>query len=87
MAQLLYATFIGLMFGILLLVTKKIYPLIIVHALVDFSADFGEAGMPVLQKVVDTASLENAILIVLLTSPCLIYALVLMARYKYIEVK
>ncbi|MBB6523045.1 CPBP family intramembrane glutamic endopeptidase [Pseudoteredinibacter isoporae] len=86
-AQLFYATFIGLMFGILLVVTKRIYPLIIVHALIDFFADFGEVGLPVLQKAADPSSLENAILIVLLTSPCLIYALVLMARYKYVEVK
>ncbi|GAA6152884.1 CPBP family intramembrane glutamic endopeptidase [Pseudoteredinibacter isoporae] len=82
-AQLFYASFIGLMFGILLIVCKRIYPLIIVHALIDFFADIGEVGLPVQQTVADPVSMENALLIVILTLPCLIYALILMYRYRY----
>lgn len=87
LAQLFYATFIGLMFGILLVVTKRIYPLIIVHALIDFVADFAEIGLPIQEKVANPTSLENAVLIVLLTSPCLIYAIVLMFKYKHANTK
>ncbi|WP_299772601.1 CPBP family intramembrane glutamic endopeptidase [uncultured Pseudoteredinibacter sp.] len=85
MAQLAFASFIGLMFGIVLVLTKRIYPLIIIHAVVDLFADLGEVGMPIQEKLNEAGSLENALLIILLTSPCLIYALVLMVRYKQEE--
>lgn len=84
-AQLAFASFIGLMFGIVLVLTKRIYPLIIIHAIIDLFADLDEVGMPIQEKVAEAGSLENALLIILLTSPCLIYALVLMVRYKQEE--
>ncbi|WKB82419.1 type II CAAX endopeptidase family protein [Cellulophaga lytica] len=85
LTQVLYATFIGIMFGFLLVITKRIYPLIIVHALIDFVADLDVVGLPIKQKIAEATSLENAILITLLALPCLIYGLFLMKKYKLTE--
>ncbi|SEK31523.1 hypothetical protein SAMN04487910_0231 [Aquimarina amphilecti] len=81
LSQIIYATFIGVMFGTLLVVTKRIYPLIIIHAIIDFVGDFETIGLPVKKTVSESGSLENAILITLLISPCLLYGIFLMKKY------
>lgn len=81
-SQVFYATFIGVMFGTLLVITRRLYPLIIIHAIVDFTGDFTEVGIPIQQQLNEAMSLENAILIALLVSPCLFYGVFLMTRNK-----
>ncbi|EZH72365.1 abortive infection protein [Aquimarina atlantica] len=85
LSQVCYATFIGVMFGVLLVITKRIYPLIIVHAIIDFVGDLDSAGFPIKEKISDPTSIENAIIITLLALPCLLYGIFLMKKYALIE--
>ena len=81
-SQIFFATFIGAMFGVLLVLTKRIYPLIIIHTIIDFVAKLDSAGKPVKNIISEPTSLENSILTVLLVLPCLIYALFLIKKYS-----
>lgn len=81
-SQVFYATFIGLTFGFLLVVTKSIYPLIIIHALNNFVAGLDSAGAPILEKISNPTSLENAIFIILLALPCFLYGLYLIKKME-----
>ena len=73
------------MFGTLLVVTKRLYPLIIIHALIDFVAKLDSTGVPIKQKITESTSIENAVFITLVILPCLIYGLFLMKKYKLTE--
>ncbi len=79
-SQVFYATFIGLTFGFLLIITKSIYPLIIIHAINNFIAGLDSAGAPIIEKISNPTSLENAILIVFLALPCFLYGLFLIRK-------
>lgn len=79
-SQLFFATFIGVMFGALLLVTKRVYPLIILHAIIDFVAKIDAINSPVKEVVSDPMDLESAILTILLTLPCLFYGLYIVKK-------
>jgi len=81
-SQAAFATFIGVMFGVLLLITKRIYPLIIIHAVIDFAAKLDAVGVPIEEKITEPMSIENSILVTLLVLPCLIYGIILMVKYK-----
>ncbi len=81
-SQVLYATFIGFMFGVLLLVTKRLTPLIIVHALIDFAAKIDDMGAP-LDKTSESYSLSAAVFITLLVLPCFIYGWYLTKKIKW----
>jgi membrane protease YdiL (CAAX protease family) len=85
LSQVCFATFIGVMFGFLLVITKRLYPLIIIHAIIDFVAKLDSAGIPIKEKISQSMSIENAIFITLLALPCLIYGIYLMKKYKLIE--
>ncbi|MGJ8734104.1 MAG: CPBP family intramembrane glutamic endopeptidase [Cellulophaga sp.] len=85
LAQLIYATFIGVMFGFLLVITKRLYPLIIVHTIIDFVADLDVVGMPIKEKISELMSLETAALITVLALPCFIYGIFLMIKYKLVK--
>ena len=85
MSQVFFATFIGVMFGFLLVITKKIYPLIVIHTIIDFAAKLDLTGLPIKEKISASMSIENAILITLLASPCLLYGIFLMKKYELIE--
>lgn len=80
-SQVLFATFIGALFGVLLLITKRIYPLIIIHAAIDFAAKIDTVGIPVAATQSEGTSLANAMLITLLVLPCFLVALFLMRKY------
>jgi len=84
-SQVFFATFIGVMFGFLLVITKRIYPLIIIHAIIDFVAKLDSTGISIKQKIVEPTSVENAVLSTLLVLPCLIYGIFLMKKYRLIE--
>ncbi|MFT4851538.1 MAG: membrane protease YdiL (CAAX protease family) [Sediminicola sp.] len=85
LSQISFATFIGVMFGILLVITKRIYPLIIIHAIIDFVAKLDATGLPIKEKTHEIVSAESAFFIVLLSLPCLIYAIFLIKKYELIE--
>ncbi|MEO9570668.1 MAG: CPBP family intramembrane glutamic endopeptidase [Polaribacter sp.] len=81
-SQLFFATFIGFMFGALLLITKRIYPLIIIHAIIDFVAKLDSLGKPIKETVYDPMDIESAIFTVILVLPCLIYGLIIFRKYS-----
>lgn len=81
MSQVLYATFIGVMFGMLLLVTKRLAPLIIIHAIIDFTAKLDGMGIPKsFEGPKDPTSATQGLIVALIILPCLIYGLVI-SRY------
>lgn len=80
LSQVCFALFIGLMFGALLVITKRIYPLIILHSIIDFFGKLDATGLPVQEKSGAPMVLENAIFISVLALPCLVYALILLKR-------
>ena len=73
------------MFGFLLVITKRIYPIIIVHAIIDFVAKLDSTGIPIKEKISESMSIENAIFIGLLALPCFLYGIFLMKKYELIE--
>lgn len=81
-SQVVIACCIGMLFGVLLIITKRIYPLIAIHTLIDFVAKLDKAGIPAHKTITDPTSLENSLLSILLVSPCLIYSLFLLKRIK-----
>lgn len=83
LSQVGYATFIGIMFGMLLVITRRIYPLIIIHAIVDFVGDFDTIGVSMKNTTINSISFENAILITLLVLPCLLYGIFMMKKYQF----
>ncbi|WP_350287002.1 CPBP family intramembrane glutamic endopeptidase [uncultured Croceitalea sp.] len=85
LSQVFFATFIGLMFGFLLLIVKRIYPLIIAHALIDFVAKLDRVGWPIEEQSTEAMSFENAVIIVLLVLPCLIYGIFLAKKYPLVK--
>ncbi|WP_299709982.1 CPBP family intramembrane glutamic endopeptidase [uncultured Tenacibaculum sp.] len=80
-SQFLFATFIGVMFGALLIITKRIYPLIIIHMLIDFAAKIDDIGSPLLESSASETSLAGAIVTTLFTLPCLFYGMYIMKKY------
>ncbi|WP_121908426.1 CPBP family intramembrane glutamic endopeptidase [Ulvibacter antarcticus] len=74
-SQLFFATFIGVMFGVVLLITKRIYPLIIIHAAIDFVAKLDSMGNPAAAQISNPTSLTNSIATSLIVLPCLLYAI------------
>lgn len=81
-AQVFYATFIGVMFGMLLLVTKRLAPLIIIHAIIDFVAKLDTMGIPKSVEGRDPTSAINALITVLIILPCFIYGMVISRKIK-----
>ncbi|MEE9406765.1 MAG: CPBP family intramembrane glutamic endopeptidase [Polaribacter sp.] len=74
-SQVFFATFIGVMFGAILMVIKRVYPLIIIHAIIDFVAKLDTVGQPIKETTSNAIDVESAILTILLTLPCLIYGI------------
>lgn len=80
MAQFFYAFFIGMGFGSVFYYTKRIYPLIIIHGLIDFASGLDRLGMINYQSSTD--NFMNSLFIILLLSPYLFYALFLFKKLK-----
>lgn len=79
-SQVFFATFIGVMFGAILLVVKRVYPLIIIHAAIDFAAKLDGINKPIKESVSSAMDLESAFFTIVLTLPCLIYGLYLIKK-------
>lgn len=81
LSQVFFATFIGFCFGVLVLVIKRLYPLIIAHTLIDFFAKTDTLGHNFqIQNAVPT-SLEIAILNILIVLPVFIYEYVIFKKF------
>ena len=93
--QVCFATFIGVMFGAILLRTHKIWPLVLIHALIDYAAKIDE--LPIVREITETVTevsetsngdaIGGLIGIILITIPCLIYGLVLLRKVKVEDVQ
>lgn len=84
LTQVLYGTFIGVMFGPLLLRTHKIWPLVIIHALIDFVAKLDDI-IPVSETVENSGgqmNFQGLLITTLIMLPCLIYGLVLLRKVQ-----
>ena len=79
-AQLAYASFIGLAFGATLYLTKRIYPLILIHTLIDFFSKFDSIGTA--YPIEGQLTGEGCIILILLLSPYLFYAIYLFSKIK-----
>lgn len=88
--QVLYATFIATMFGALLLRTHKIWPLIILHALIDFVGNlekFQVTETTIKLTPKEPQELGDSIIIVLALLPCFIYGLLLLGKVKIDDIQ
>ena len=83
-AQVFFATFIGTMFGALLLRTHKIWPLVVLHAVIDIAGNLDKLATPqVVKKVAEAeGDLINSIAITIIVLPCFIYGLILLRKVK-----
>lgn len=84
-AQVCFATFIGTMFGAILLRTNKLWPLIILHALIDLIGNLDK--LEVTKKVTENStvvenSLQDSIILTVVVLPCFIYGLFLLRKVK-----
>lgn len=79
LVQLYYATIIGVLFGLWMLKTKRLFPLIIVHTSIDFFGDLDVVGIPVvLSDKSNAMSLEEALAVFVVFIPCILYILYLL---------
>lgn len=83
-AQVLFATFIGTMFGAILLRTNKLWPLILIHAIIDIfgNLDIFEFAKEVVEKPTIEEQLTNSIVVTVVVLPCFIYGLILLRKVK-----
>lgn len=81
-SQVFFALFIGVLFGALLLRTKRLYPLIIIHALIDFFAKLDGMGIAKTTTEVtkQTSSLTSAVVTTLVVAPCLIFGIIMLRK-------
>jgi len=86
LSQVLFATFIGVMFGFLLLLTKRVYPLIGIHALIDFVAKLDTAGIPKTLENTSPTSFTNSIITTIVVLPCFFYACFLIRKIDFKEI-
>jgi len=82
LAQVAFATFIGVMFGALLLLTKRLFPLAILHALIDFAAKLDGLGEDYTSGIQASSTLVGSAVIALIVLPCLIYGLRILKKGK-----
>lgn len=90
LTQVVYATFIGTMFGALLLRTHKIWPLVLLHALIDLSGNlekFQSTESTVNIASQGNATLEDSLVISLLLLPSFIYGLILLRKVRLDDVR
>ncbi len=83
LTQVGFATFLGVMFGGILLRTNNMFGIAMLHAFIDFAAKLDSVGIPIdFNKVVEEDSLMNSIFILIIVLPCLVYGLILIKKAK-----
>ena len=83
--QVVFATFIGFFFGVLLLKTNKLIPLAIMHALINFS--FSLQNLPGLQSEVTQEAANASIAPIIIFLPLFVIALFLLKKIDKTEVQ
>ncbi len=83
LSQVAFATFIGVMFGALLLRTKRLWPLILLHALIDFAAKMDEMGSPFTIGLNKSTDLISAGVITLIVLPCFFFGWSILRKKSY----
>jgi membrane protease YdiL (CAAX protease family) len=83
--QVVFATFIGFFFGVLLLKTNKLIPIAITHALINFS--FSLQNLPNLQSEVTPETTDVSIAPLIIFLPLFIVALFLLKKIDKTEVQ
>lgn len=80
--QVFFATFIGTMFGAILLRTNKLWPLILIHAIIDIYAklDIFAVAKGVVENPSVEEHLSNSITIIVVVLPCFIYGMILLRK-------
>ena len=76
LSQVIYATMFGVGFGVILLRTGSIYPLGLLHGLINFSSNWDDLPGTIEPSNVDAFRTQEAILSVLVVIPFLIYTFV-----------
>jgi membrane protease YdiL (CAAX protease family) len=86
-SQVFFALFIGVLFGALLLRTKRLYPLIILHTLIDFVAKLDGIGVSTIVDGItkQPTSLASAIVTTLVVLPCLIFGILMLRKVSLEE--
>lgn len=82
--QVVFATFIGFFFGVLLLKTNKLIPIALVHALINFS--FSLQNLPGLQSEGEQEAASASVAPIIIFFPLFIVALFLMKKIDKAEV-
>ena len=85
LSQVAFATFIGVMFGAILLRTKRMWPLVILHALIDFAAKIDGIGEPFQVAISKPTNLISAAVIALIVLPCFVFGWVVLRKKSYTE--
>ncbi|WP_452223657.1 CPBP family intramembrane glutamic endopeptidase [Lacinutrix chionoecetis] len=87
-SQVFFATFIGTMFGAILLRTNKLWPLIVLHALIDLAGNLDKLERK--ENLLDTTNgvtastvgMADALILTIVVIPCFIYGLILLRKVK-----
>lgn len=85
LSQVAFATFIGVMFGALLLRTKRLWPLIVLHAIIDFAAKMDDMGSPFKRTISEPTEPFSALMIALVVAPCFIFGWAILRKKSYEE--
>ena len=85
LVQVVFATFIGFFFGVLLLKTNKLIPIALTHALINFS--FSLQNLPNLQSQVVQESENASMAPIVIFLPLMIIALLLLKNIDKTEVQ
>jgi membrane protease YdiL (CAAX protease family) len=83
-AQIFYATFFGVIFAALLLRTHSIWLMIFLHALFNFCGSIEEisinGGIAASEITKASTTLTNAVSVIVITLPLLIYGLIILRK-------
>lgn len=80
-AQMMYATSFGVFAGACVVRMKSIYPMVLLHAVINISGELGElVDDCVLNRGYYTISLDKAVFLVILALPLLLYGLFLVRK-------
>lgn len=88
LSQFLYSFFIGFMFGVLLIITKRIWPLILLHMLIDLFAmiPLFESEITLLETMNSKTTVKEFYYQFFLLLPYFIYGLYLLKEYSFKDI-
>ena len=91
LSQLFYAMFLGVLFGVFILITRKIWPVILIHTLINIPSVLGifQSDIVVLSQDIsfDNSQPKDLYYWTLLHLPCFIYGIYLLVKLEPQEVE